>query len=213
LAPCLFFKRFPGSADFAIIAVYVDDMLILGSEHGIQATKALLGTHFRTKELGAPKLCLGLQIIRTSKGLFLSQANYLRRILERFNFESGHPSPVPLLHRNLFPDKDIYAPTRDGEAPLDAKFPYLSALGALLYLAMGTRPDISFAISFLARFSSNPAERHWRGIKQVFRYLRGTADWGLHFLDSSKCEIVGYADRLSIRSFQQSIANRLGFLP
>ena len=46
--------------------------------------------------------------------------------------------------------------------------PYLSAIGALMYLASHTRHDISFAVNLLARYSSSPKRRHWTGIKQIF---------------------------------------------
>ena len=63
-----------------------------------------------------------------------------------------------------------------------------------MYLASHTRPDISFAVNLLARYSSSPTRRHWIGVKQIFRYLRGTMDMGLYYSLSSKSGLVGYAD-------------------
>lgn len=57
-----------------------------------------------------------------------------------------------------------------------------------------TRPDISFVVSLLARFSSSPTKRHWNGIKHIFRYLRGTVDLGLFYSNNSKEGLIGYAD-------------------
>ena len=71
---------------------------------------------------------------------------------------------------------------------------YLAAVGALLYLATFTRPDISFTVSVLARHSQKPSIRHWRVVKHVFRYLRGTEDLGLHYVKTGSSEIIGYAD-------------------
>ena len=53
---------------------------------------------------------------------------------------------------------------------------YQSAVGSLLYLAMATRPDITFAVSNVAKFSSHPTTQHWTAVKRILRYLRGTAD-------------------------------------
>ncbi len=72
--------------------------------------------------------------------------------------------------------------------------PYLSAIGALMYLANNTRPDIAFAVNLLARFSSSPTRRHWKGIKHVLRYLQGTPDMGLYYPKTNNPELVGYAD-------------------
>ena len=50
-----------------------------------------------------------------------------------------------------------------------------------MYLASATHPDISFVISKLSRFTSNPRDDHWRGIDRVIRYLKGTMSYGIHY--------------------------------
>ena len=72
----------------------------------------------------------------------------------------------------------------------------MSAIGALLYLAQCTRPDIAFSVNLLARFSSAPTYRLWTGINHIFRYLRGTIDMGLFYSYdlSNHPHLVGYAD-------------------
>ena len=59
--------------------------------------------------------------------------------------------------------------------------PYINAVGALMYLATATRPDIANAVSILARFSSNPGLQHWQAIKHLMRYLKGTMDMKLTY--------------------------------
>ena len=53
---------------------------------------------------------------------------------------------------------------------------YSGAVGSLLYLARGTRPDIAYSVSFLSRFVANPGKAHWQAVKHLFRYLQGTKD-------------------------------------
>ncbi|CAA7045926.1 unnamed protein product [Microthlaspi erraticum] len=53
-----------------------------------------------------------------------------------------------------------------------SEVPYMSAIGALMYLANCTTSDIAFATNLLARYSSSPTRRHWNGIKHIFRYLQ-----------------------------------------
>ncbi|XP_060170698.1 secreted RxLR effector protein 161-like [Lycium barbarum] len=77
---------------------------------------------------------------------------------------------------------------------LGAEVPYLSAIGALRYLANNSRPDIAFSVSLLARFSSSPTRRHWNGIKHIFRYLRGTIDMGLFYSNEFNSQLIGYAN-------------------
>ena len=76
-------------------------------------------------------------------------------------------------------------PRSSNESALGPQYPYMAAVGALMYLANCMRPDISFAVKMLARYSHDPTRRHWTGIKQIFRYLRGTHDMSLFFTSNS----------------------------
>ena len=50
-----------------------------------------------------------------------------------------------------------------------------------MYLAGATRPNISYVVSKLSRFTSNPGDDHWKALKRVCRYLRGTSNYGIHY--------------------------------
>jgi hypothetical protein len=52
--------------------------------------------------------------------------------------------------------------------------PYLNAIGALMYLSLTTRPDISYAVGICARYGRNPGQQHWQAVKHIFRYLQKT---------------------------------------
>ena len=82
--------------------------------------------------------------------------------------DKAHPASTPMIGRSLDARKDPFRPKEDDEEVLGAEIPYLSAIGALLYLAQCTRPDIAFSVNLLARFSSAPTQRHWNGIKNIF---------------------------------------------
>ena len=60
-----------------------------------------------------------------------------------------------------------------------SRVPYASAVGSLMYAMVCTRLDIAHAVGVLRRFMSNPGKEHWMVVKRVFRYLRGTSDYGL----------------------------------
>ncbi|XP_074318046.1 secreted RxLR effector protein 161-like [Silene latifolia] len=96
--------------------------------------------------------------------------------------------------RSLDIDKDPFRPRENNEEILGPKVPYLSAIGALMYIASHTRPDISFSVNLLARFSSCPTRRHWNGIKHVLRYLQGTKDMGLFFPNMSREKSSWFCD-------------------
>ena len=78
---------------------------------------------------------------------------------------------------------------------LGPEVPYLSVIGAFMYLANCTRSDIAFSINLLAKYSSTPTQRHWNGIKHILHYLQGTTDIGLFYSKELKQQLFGkYAD-------------------
>jgi hypothetical protein len=91
--------------------------------------------------------------------------------------------------RSLNLEKDVFRPREEGEEILGSGFPYLSLIGALMYLASSTRPDIAFAVNLLARHSAAPTRR-----KQILRYINGTKDLGLFFQKTNDPKLVGYAE-------------------
>jgi hypothetical protein len=71
--------------------------------------------------------------------------------------------------------------------------PYASAVGSLMYAMLCTRPDICYAVGMVSRFQSNPGPVHWKAVKMIFRYLRGTANYSLCYQDSGT-DLCGYSD-------------------
>ena len=73
---------------------------------------------------------------------------------------------------------------------------YQAAIGSLIYAAIATRPDISFAVGLLSQFMSSPELEHFQGVKRILRYLKGTLDYGLKFeaQDQAGITIQGFAD-------------------
>jgi len=80
------------------------------------------------------------------------------------------------------------------QTPAEVEFmksvPYLAAVGALMYLATSTRPDIVYTVGYLARFNSNPGVAHWHAVKHLLCYLKGTADYSITYArDPSRSEL------------------------
>ena len=71
---------------------------------------------------------------------------------------------------------------------------YGSAIGSLMYAAVGTRPDIAFAVQCLSQFLNNPGPAHWTAVKRVFRYLNGTRNLGIVYRKGGEVEPLGYTD-------------------
>ena len=71
--------------------------------------------------------------------------------------------------------------------------PYRELVGALSWLALGTRPDIAFAIASLARFGHNTGTLHWEAARGILRYLKDTKSWN-HILGGEDQCIASYTD-------------------
>ncbi|WKA01240.1 hypothetical protein VitviT2T_019529 [Vitis vinifera] len=62
-----------------------------------------------------------------------------------------------------------------------SKVPYASAVGCLMNVMVCTRLDLVHVVSVVSKFLSNPRRMHWDAVKWIFRYLRGTTDYGIMF--------------------------------
>lgn len=78
-------------------------------------------------------------------------------------------------------------------SPLVDETLFRQLVGNLIYLTT-TRPDISFAVSYISCFMSVPKADHWIAAKCVLRYVRGTPDYGLLYTRSSNPILNGYTD-------------------
>ena len=145
LCPCVFIKK--SHSGFAIVAVYVDDMNLIGTPP--QSLRKLLHTwnqNLRWRILGKLEYCLSLEIEHCSDGILVPQSNYTQKVLRHFNEDKAKPSSTPMVVRTLDAKRDPFRPKEDEEEILEPEVPYLSAIGALLYLAQCTRLDISFTL-------------------------------------------------------------------
>jgi hypothetical protein len=140
--------------------VYVDDLNIIGNEPDINEARHHLKMEFEMKDLGQTKYCLGLQLEHFHSGIFIYQVAYVQKVLEKFNMDRSYPTKSPMVVRSIDIKKDPFRPPDEGEKILGPQVPYLSAVGALMYLANSTRLDIAFAVNLLARHSAKPTKRH-----------------------------------------------------
>ena len=196
---CIYIKRYGHL--LCIIAIYVDDIVIAAST--IQLVNEIKNTfkgRFQMKDLGPISALLGCRIIQnnTLSTLTMDQSFYAKNILKTFFPEGLTASEVPMLSTTNLTTAD--SPTTQEEKDLMAKLPYRQAIGSLLWLAGGTRPDISYAVAQVARFSSNPGMVHWKAVIKIFRYLQNTINLGIKFSTSTienistNINITGYAD-------------------
>ena len=159
----------------------------------IQELKAQLAREFDMKDLGPANKILEMQIHRDRKDrkIWLSQKNYLRKVLRRFNMQDCKPVSTPLpINYKL---SSSMSPSSEAERMEMARVPYASAVGSLMYAMICTRPDIAQAVGLVSRFMANPGREHWNAVKRILRYIKGTSDVALCF-GGSEFVVRGYVD-------------------
>jgi hypothetical protein len=192
---CVHVRSFDNGS-FIFLLLYVDDMLIAAkSIVEVNKLKVLLSREFDMKGLGTAKKILGMEIRRDidAKGLWLSQASYVKKVLERFSMENAKPVSTPLV--NHFRLSTSQCPKTVEETEDMSKVPYASAVGCLMYDMVCTKPYLAHAVSVVSKYMANPRRQHWDAVKWIFRYLKGITDYGITFVrQKSDLSIVGYVD-------------------
>ena len=143
---------------------------------------------FPSTDLGDLSWYLGCGTLR------MSQSAFIDSMVSRFEIETESELPA-------FTTGDL-GPKRDDEA--DCDMPVKAAVGCLLWVAGNTRPDVANPVRAIARHSHNPSPRHWKGLRKIMGYLKGTRDWGIVFrrgggLTLSLYVDADYADRANDR--------------
>jgi hypothetical protein len=79
-----------------ILFLYVDDLILTGSDSKLlNHVKTSLKKKFEMTDLGFFHYFLGLQVLQTNEGIFLSQSKYACDLLRRFHMDDCKPTPSP----------------------------------------------------------------------------------------------------------------------
>lgn len=161
-----------GNNNFVMVCLYVNNMIIIGNNENIKASNKMLSRNFNMKDIGLFDAILGMRISKTSNGYSLSQCHYVEKILTRFDKNSDVIARTPM--EVVF---NLQKNCREGVRQLE----YSRIIGILMFLMDCTRQDIANSVNRLARYTSNPSAKHWKAVVRVFRYLRYTTNYGLHY--------------------------------
>ena len=128
-----------------------------------------------------------MKIRREGKKIFLDQTAYLDKVVERFGMSNARGAQTPL--------PGGYVPTESkGQCDPDFRQKYQSIIGSLLYIMLGTRPDITYAVTKLSQFSANPSKEHMSKAEHICRYLNTTRRYAMVFDGSSDEGLIAFTD-------------------
>ncbi|GBO20169.1 Copia protein [Araneus ventricosus] len=167
--PCIFIRKEKGRK--IIICLYVDDLLIAGSDPDeVKTVINLLQNEFEMSKSAPATEFLGIRLVFTPTELKLDQEEYIDKMLKRFNMSDCKPCSTPLEPKCTSAD---FANSELFEGP------FRELIGSLLYLAVTTRPDILFSVNCLSQLQEKPTVAAWTGLKRILRYLKGTKNFKL----------------------------------
>jgi hypothetical protein len=122
----------------------------------------------------------------------LTQRPYWEHVLNRFDLSHITPRNTPL-PVGIVLDNEM-SPKTDSERREMKDKPYRAILGSVMWGQLATRPDLSFSVSLLARFQSNPGKDHWNGLMHVIGYIKNTLDYGLTYSRDFELSPSAFAD-------------------
>lgn len=185
LEPCVFVKNHSDNKK-TIVGLYVDDFLVYSnckteSDNLIE----ILSQKFKIKNLGQVRNYLGMRvnINKSTNVITLDQEQYINQLLEKFDMSECHAVETPI-ECKLNVDKSNVC---------EEKLPYQKLIGSLMYLAVLTRPDISYSVSYLSQFNNCYSYVHWNYAKRILKYLSQTKTYCLKYSKES-AEVVGFVD-------------------
>ena len=172
-----------------LVVLYVDDAGIAAPTKAIvdKLISDLREQGLALTEEGSFTEFLGIKFSRLPDGAIeLSQRGLTEKILQTMAMEDCSVNKTPTTQLGLGTDPD--------EPPMSEPWSYSSVVGMLLYLTLNTRPDIAFAVSQVARFTSAPKRTHATAVKMIARYLKGTVGKGMIIRPSGTLDLEAYVD-------------------
>lgn len=165
--PCLFFTE----DRKILILFYVDDILLLyhrASEAEARNLRDRIMGKYEIQEQGEVNWFLGIRVIRNraERTITLVHDTYIDKMAKKFGLSEGAFPPTPL------PSEELIKST--GEATKAQIKKFQEKVGSVLYTAIMLRPDVSFAVSKLSHFLTNPSEQHMKAVDRVITYLYRT---------------------------------------
>ncbi|KAL1481636.1 hypothetical protein MTO96_034328 [Rhipicephalus appendiculatus] len=182
--PCVYISK------KLIVGVYVDDLLIVAEdEKEIANFKNHSGEKFDAKDLGEARHILSIRLKKERDArLTLDQTAYAEDILETFGMADAKTASSP-----LDPGCKYQRGNDNSQARKDLPRRYRKAIGALLYLVRGTRPNLAFATTYMSQFNEHPTEEHWMGVRHILRYVKQTKGYALTYKRTGK-RVEAYCD-------------------
>ena len=191
---CIYYRN--SDTGTIVSAVHVDDFLSIAScKEENERFKDQMRSVWTISDLGAVRFVVGIAVAwdRPNRTVMLSQTALIDKIVAQFGQKGASPASVPMDPGLKLRRADYKRLSRE-ELDQITKLPYRSLVGCLLYLSIGTRPDISYSVQQLSQFLDCYTYAHWNTALRVVRYLSGTRNHKLHLGGNNPISLLGFTD-------------------
>jgi hypothetical protein len=169
-----------------VVLVYVDDIIFCcTNESSVQWFANSMQIEFEMSMIGELPYFFGLQVKQCSVGIFISQEKHLKEMLKKFQMEDSSPVSTPMVVGCKL-SKDDISPDVDQRT-------YRSMIGSFLYITT-SHPDIMQVVGMVGRYQSAAKQSHLVAFKRIFKYLKGTMNYGLWYPINQNFQLTSYSD-------------------
>nr|GEW39729.1 retrovirus-related Pol polyprotein from transposon TNT 1-94 [Tanacetum cinerariifolium] len=169
-----------------LVQIYVDDIIFSSTDsQACEMFSNEMSLKFQMSMTGQMSFFLGLQVSQSPRGIFINQSKFALEILKKLRMDSCDSVDTPMVDR-LKLDEDLLW------ISVDQTY-FRSMVGSLMYLTASI-PDLVFTVCMCARYQAKPSKKHLEALKRVFRYLKGTINWGLWYPKDTAMALTAYAD-------------------
>jgi hypothetical protein len=155
--------------EFVVIWLHVDDGFAMGSSTSVlEDLHQAISAEMEVKWSSKVEKLVGINIKNCGDHTRLDQSFLVDQVIRDYS-RTCYPCQCTLPEEAL--------ETNPGEAVDPTE--YQSVLGSLMYLCGCTRPDMSYSVNLLARYSANPSAEHWKALDVLIGYLKRTRELGL----------------------------------
>ena len=168
--------------------IYVDDALFCGPNKVIvDSINVQFMCKWECQDLREPNEFLQMHITRKGHAIHLNQSMYLQKVIEQCSMLNAKSASTPL-------PAGYYAAKNTEPVDVELRSCFQMVIGSLLYLMLGTRPDIAFVVTHLSRHSTNPSQDHLSKALYICRYLIGTSMYSLVYNGGSSSGLTACTD-------------------
>ena len=176
------------NTSIVVAIIYVDDVLFCGpTKDLVDEVKGAFMYKWECRDLDPAKEFLHMRIQRNGSKILIDQCAYLEKVLERFSMTNARSATIPL-------SQGYYLLSYNSQVDPDMRSHFKQVIRSLLYIILGTQPDIAYVVTALSQHAAKPSQEHLDKALYICQYLLGTHFYSLVFDGASKAGLITFTN-------------------